>query len=538
MIKSIIPICLSISLLAASNNASFAADVNADEFKSAIQAVVADGIIKSRNSRAVFDLNWNLLPVTEGLIQNQIKLDNIKKEDSPISITFTQKSKNSILCDLRAEDQVQIYKALGVDEKNSSCDRLQPRNIMVSGSGNQKSQSIRDVELDKIFGGASSIQSSDYVAMTLERNILKTILTSKGIKYDLNLRAGEELDVPNFSDKNITWKINIYKNRWFDVGQEEINYYRFSIKAKVDRIERNNFSLDKKSVAYDARIAFKDSETLTRVKNPYFSVDKLGQKVTLVENPTFKAETATAQNQIAQSLSSLSGIFNIFGGGEQLSNISQGLFSGTDNSSIVSGGLFNFKNGNVDPLIGINREITNIGDASVGLVYGVGLGQKTSIFLGPSIQESIFTLSAGATLGAGQQSEIGFAGLVSVDLSRATNSKKDINTVELKNPPDTKTNAERNIRTEIEKDIRNNILIRYRNKAVCNKPKIFRLEKDIDSKISVEIDSQNKEPQLAYLPRGNYKVVDSTPRAPSSKEIKIPLVEDIPEEIVLDLDCS
>ena len=45
--------------------------------------------------------------------------------------------------------------------------------------------------------------------------------------------------------------------------------------------------------------------------------------------------------------------------------------------------------------------------------------------MGPSIRSSIFTLSAGATLGTQTNSEVNFAGLIGIDLSRLTSSKKD-----------------------------------------------------------------------------------------------------------------
>jgi hypothetical protein len=542
MMKSIIAAGLLISLFVVEQKSVFAAEVNPDEFKSAIQAVVTDGIIKNRDSKAVFELNWNLLPVTEGLIQNLTKLESIEQK----SITFVQSNKNNIniLCDLKPDDQLFMYEALGFDERNSTCDKLQPKNILI---GTFQPKPIRVVELEKLFKKGSSIKSSDYIAMTTERNILETVLRSRGIKYALDLRNSEELEIPNFSDKNITWQIKIYKYNWLD--KDKISYYRFSIKAKVERFEKNNFSVDKKNLKYDARISFKDSETLTKLINPYFSAKAFGDDIKFEESSIFKEQTETASTNISKSLSSLSDVFNIIGGGEQLSSISQGLLSGTDNSSVVSGGLFNFKNGSIDPLIGINRELTTIGDASVGVVYGVGLGQKTSLFLGPSIQESIFTLSAGATLGSGQQSELGFAGLVSIDLSRATNSKKNINTVELKSSSDLKDNSDQNIRTEIEKDIKNRNLIGYRINS-CPTSKSFKLNR-IDNKVPTKIviktndDQKNDLLRLVYLPRGDYEydidkisVFNTLQNVPLMTGKKIKLDKDMNDIIEWRIDCK
>ena len=110
--------------------------------------------------------------------------------------------------------------------------------------------------------------------------------------------------------------------------------------------------------------------------------------------------TETTEKAVTTALTSLSGFFSFLGSSDQFGTAIQGILGGTDNTSIVSGGLIGFKNGGVSPLIGINQDIGQLGDdISGGFLFGVGLGEKTSLFLGPSIRSSLFTLSAGATLG-------------------------------------------------------------------------------------------------------------------------------------------
>jgi hypothetical protein len=475
---------------------------------SAITAVIADGIIKNSNGRnkAIFDLDWNLLPVTEKLVQELIGYSEIK-QGSPKTITFNQTPGNSqnILCDVNAQDLIYIYQALGVDENSSKCNELKPKIVQVNPNDPSTKKTQRDSEIDEVFKRGGVIKSAGYISMVNERSILSTILQSRGIEYALNLRAGLEPEVPDFADNNINWEIKIYKYSW----SKNFSYYRFSIKAKVARIEKNNFLVDKPGIKFDARIKFKNSATLTSITNPYFSAEHLNGNVKFVEDPNFKAAAAVTANQIEDSLSALTGIFNIIGGGSQLGTISQGLLGGTDNSSIISGGLFNFGSGRIDPLIGVNREIGKIGDISAGVVYGVGLGQKTSLFLGPSLQESIFTVSAGLTLGASQQSDLGFAGLISVDLSRVSGSKKDVNTIELSSSrvggSAGKPN-ESNLRTVIE-DASKNTLLAYKINS-CSSDKSFQLQKIGDSKPSVTITTgKTNETKLVYLPEGDYQYV-------------------------------
>lgn len=481
---------------------------------SAITAVIADGIIKNANGRnkAIFDLDWNLLPVTEDLVQELIKYSEIK-QGSPKTITFNQTPGNSqnILCDVSAKDLIYMYQALGVDENSSTCNELKPKISQFNPSNPATNKTQQDSEIDAVFKRGGAIKPAEYIPMISERSILKTILQSRGIEYALNLRVGQEPEIPDFSDNNIAWEIKIYKYSW----KKDFSYYRFSIKAKIERIEKNNFLVDKPGIKFDARIKFKNLATLTSITNPYFSAENTNGDVKFVKDPNFKAEAAAKASQIGNSLSDLTGIFNIIGGGSQLGTISQGLLGGTDNSSIISGGLFNFGNGRIDPLIGVNREIGKIGDISAGVVYGVGLGEKTSLFLGPSLQESIFTVSAGLTLGASQRSDLGFAGLISVDLSRVSGSKKDVNTIELTSSrvggSAGKPN-ENNLRTMIE-GTRRDTLLAYKINS-CPISKSFKLQREGDS-TSVEITTppinaspvETNKTKLVYLPIGNYKYV-------------------------------
>jgi hypothetical protein len=470
-------------------------DAENNQISSAVKAIVENGVVKySEGVQLVkVGLEWNPLPVNQALIDS---LTQYKKAKDSLQIVNIGQANNgkAISCglDRNSPDQAILYEALGVD-KNSNCEQLSP------------DTSIQEKEIEALFNN-EGISHSEYISMIKERNILKTILLSKGIEYAFNIRKDNELEVPDFSDKKISWQIKIYKHEW--PSAKDHYYYRFNIKAIIEPFENKVVSKKEavKEIKFDTRIRIKDLNKQTSIPNRFFSVTKLdGDGLQVASNP----ETEAISKKAASDFSKLSGVFNIIGGGTQLGTATQGIFGGADNSSFVSGGLVNFDNGNIDPLLGVNQEIGKIGDISAGMIFGVGLGEKTSIFLGPSLQSSIFTISAGATLGAkSQQSDLGFAGLVSVDLSRLSGERKEVNTINVDNPI---VGSPTNIRQEIDNEANSNALIRYTILPNTNQERYFDLVRICDetgkktNNLSELITiNENNKPKIAFLRKGKY----------------------------------
>ena len=68
-------------------------------------------------------------------------------------------------------------------------------------------------------------------------------------------------------------------------------------------------------------------------------------------------------------------------------------------------------------------------------MFGVGLDDDPTLFLGPSVRFDAFTLSPGINLvEASDNLEVNIGALFSLDLSRLTRSKKEVNIVKLNNP--------------------------------------------------------------------------------------------------------
>lgn len=501
--KILISVICCVPTLCVDTNRAFAEPVNQprppeiDKTFSAIKATVQDGIIRySGNSKkASIALEWNPLPVTDTLVNSLIQYTAVDK--SPITIITDQNNNGkSLLCNMSREDLKKIHSFLGI-ANGSDCSQISP------------DKDLRKKEIESLFERERVIRQSEYVAMSKERNILKTILSSKGIEYAFNFRREDEIEVPDFMSEKIKWKIQIYKYKWID---NYPSYYRFNIKAMVDPFSKDIPDTATNSFKLNARIKIKDLEKQTSIPNQYFSTviteALTGTTLALNVKPTIPASASA-------DFTNLSGVLSLFGGAEKVGTTLQGFLSGTDDSSIISGGLLNFSNGGIDPLIGVNQEIGKLGDISAGVVLGVGLGDKTSIFLGPSLQTSIFTISAGARLGAKEQSDLSFAGLVSIDLSRLSGSKKTVNTLSLSSPS---VGNNTSIRNQIDIDTELNTLMRYQSestvpnqeiklKRVCDASGIAVDDKNeilIKSKKS-PVNSADPSSELVYLARGIYQ---------------------------------
>jgi hypothetical protein len=375
-----------------------------EQTPSAITLGIVDGIIRYiKNERRVkIKLQWEPLAQTISL---QERANNSDFEVTTIKISNEDIKNGDWARNLDKEEIRKLGEALN--------------------NPNLKNLTFNNIDLKDLNRG---LKVSDYIRMQRERNILKTLLLSKGVQYSFGFKSKENpIVVPDYSDKNITWKINIYS---FQKNKEGLTSYRFTAKAVVEPFEERILedfidpSGNKESVFYDVRFKLKESDRISSIANNLFF---LPASFELPTKPTDETPaTKMTEQTVNKALTSLSGFFSFFGSPEQFGAAVQGILGGTENTSIVSGGLVNFKDGGVSPLIGINQEVGQLGDdISGGILLGVGLGEKTSLFLGPSIRSSIFTLSAGATLGTQASSEINYGGMIAIDLSRLTNSKKD-----------------------------------------------------------------------------------------------------------------
>jgi hypothetical protein len=433
------------------------------ELPTAIKLGITDGIVRYVNNdkRIKIRLSWEPLPITESLIEQSIKYN--------FTITKLKISNQDI------ENGQWVNKIAG----------LQPTSI------------------DPL--ARNTIRVSEYMQMQRERNILTALLLSKGGEYSFGLKDDAiGLLPPNFSGNKIDWYVDVYacKN---NKGDE---YYRFTAKAVVAPFDVSiNDYANQKEIFYDARFKLKESQYISQIANNLF-VSRNSITIPNID-PTQVPSNFPKSVDLNKSLSSLSGFLSIIGGSEQLGAVTEGFLGGTEDTSIISGGLIG--NGGVSALVGVNREFFSIGDdIHGGILLGLGLGDKTSLFLGPSLQSSIFTISAGSRIGT-QNTDINFAGMVAVDLSRLTNSKKNKSTI----PINISTSGGglgqaseqiTNKYTLLEYDQLSQVFALTR---VCDEEgnKISEQNKNLRNIANLQ---PNQKSKRIYLPRGVYKYISTT----------------------------
>ncbi|RUT05899.1 hypothetical protein DSM106972_031050 [Dulcicalothrix desertica PCC 7102] len=389
----------------------------------AIRIGFTDGMISFINDRArsKIQLEWEPLPTDKSIIESARKYGY---SPVPIKIRNEDLANGKWLTKISATEQNILKQALGVADL---------KNIRNSDSNFRQLWNLQNPIIQDLLR-AKSIEASDYLAVVRDRNILATLLESNGISYSLEVKSdslGTSSQLPRISDKKINWQINVYK---FVVKQQpKVTLYRFAVKAVVEPFEiffPTQVS-EATKVNLEAGISFKQSDKniglLDDVRYISFS-----EETNIALEPR-KEDLINKLNQEDAS-NKLEGILTFAGGSKKLGEVvSQGLLGGSKNISIVSGGVIDFGGGEISPLVGVNSEITNFGDASAGFLFGAGLGDQTSLFIGPSLQASIFTLSAGGLAVQGKKdTEVHLAGLISVDLSRLTGSKKVTNTINLR----------------------------------------------------------------------------------------------------------
>jgi hypothetical protein len=465
------------------------------QLPTALKLGIANGVIEYiNNSRQIkVLLEWEPLAVTESLVTQSTYQDF-----SVLRLKIGNKDleNNNWISKIDTQDLPKILKAFNVDSLDRS------------------TLNAKKVDPALLLLKTEAIKPSEYLQMQQERNVLKALLSSEGVKYFFGLKpSASTILSPAFTDEHITWHVDIYSFKKGGVN----TYYRFTAKAVVDPVEikvtDDVIDISQGKIFYTARFKLKNAGVIT---NQIFATEGM------VDAPVKRDRVATdSKEAITAALTPLNGFLSIIGGADQLTTAAQGLLGGTENTSIVGGGLVAFKNTRVSPFIGVNQEIGKFGNSiKGGLLFGIGTGDKTSLFFGPSLQASIFTLAAGATIGAEANSEVNFAGMVAVDLSRLTNSKKDITTTPISVPSQTSTLS--NTRDEI---FNKYTLINYQSKEdvrltrICDRDnnEIPKENKKLRNIISLKASDL----KLVPIPRGVYEYKNK-----NNVEKYVTLVED------------
>lgn len=399
-----------------------------------------------KNSREIkFDLSYDYLPVNKELMEyaRQSFSDDL---DNPSQISFTISNDALGNPEKLAKEVPEKYHDFLI-ESLMICDL------------NEEKCSLEDFTLDDADANFSQYwQSEDrvekialldsafeYFSLLRDHYLMTALLACPGISYSITSEdvADTKPKLPLNSDDNITWEIQVYKSIIKEAmdGKAEIASYRFAAKAQIPdaKLVFNNPVSNQPKI--DFGVNFK-----TRIDDNYQGCYDLdGSHPTLLS--TFQFDSSTKLPDVPKLIpddnddravlesigrtkpdSELETILRYAGGVRLGDVVSGGIFGGTSDASLITGGLIS--DGDINALAGANLGLYELGNASGGVLFGIALDRDDDddsgrdLYLGPSFQYSIFTLSGGLRISEDDDNiDSSFAGVVSLDLSQLVGNK-------------------------------------------------------------------------------------------------------------------
>jgi len=396
----------------------------------AIRLSVINGIIDlaktPQQAKAKVEFFWDVLPMGE-ILPKQSRNEFVK----PIIIRIPNRDLGDPKVwtnNLSPEEKNILLKALYPNDDISRISDLSQFRNDTSSKNFEKYWLAED--LDENLTNGKDVDASNFFSLFRDHKILTNVLMSQGIEYFLTIKQEKEViqeGFPKISDQNIIWEISIYEfpvgSKPSDSGRDPVPtkfYYRYTIKAKIEPIDITIAKPNGNQINAEVAIRFKNGGALglSQSAGAQFLYGKDIPSITLTTTKVYegtltKLQEEKAGNQIDQALQFI-GI-----GGQQIGNLlSQTLFTGNTNYSIISGGLFS--RDKVELLVGANLELAKWDPLTLGVLFGVVPQAQTSLYIGPSLQASIFTLSGGARISDNNvgSTRVDAAGVISIDLSR------------------------------------------------------------------------------------------------------------------------
>lgn len=284
------------------------------------------------------------------------------------------------------------------------------------------------------------ISTEQFIGMLRDRAILRDLLRSRGIAYEIQITGEADITSPKLPDipeprfKDVTWELTINEtllvSRQGSGANERgpVSIFRVAAKATLGKKPftisfRESGTDPSLSIAADFRSSFVTAGTSGQSLLTQLVTEPIaGVPVSDELPPTTQQLLTTLRDN--NSPSQLDVVFSSLTGAPFGSLIVNGILGGTESTSIITGGLIG--SDEVQALAGANLEFSSSKSLVPGVLLGVGPGgDESTLYIGPSIRASIFTLSAGARIFDDEGGTlIRAGGVISLDLSRATGSKK------------------------------------------------------------------------------------------------------------------
>ncbi|WP_315788269.1 hypothetical protein [Fischerella sp. JS2] len=405
------------------NNQKPGLEPEPDLLPRAIRLSIVNGVIEYlQNSKQVtIGLEWFLLPADEFLLESAREY---YEKDEPVT------------CSIRNEDLGKSNK--WVENLSAKCQQRLREALMVSDLKTLNSDPNSQTTFQKYWNPEENgdgvqlvrqgaVTASEYFGLLRDNVQITNFLKSNGISYSFDVSgATPQGQFPRISDQNITWDMKIYRFAVARLQNQPIYIYRFVAKAVIEPFKLTFAKAEKTTADLNVAISFKKGEETVGLSNR-----KLVASPIPIEIQIEKGQQANLKKlEDAKAFTQLNTALSFFGSPDLSQVVSNNFLGGTNNTSIITGGLINDKV--AQPIIGVNLDLIDLGSSKAGGLFGIGLTDNNSLYVGPSFQYSIITLSAGARIFDKKDStRVEPAGVISFDLSQVIGGKQQVKRIEL-----------------------------------------------------------------------------------------------------------
>lgn len=501
----------------------------------AIRLAIASGVIDFVNNarKVTLDLEWDLLPMDGTLLESAreqgVRPHTIRLENRALM-------DGSWINRMKREDRELLSAAFRFDLANPPAQREAEFIRYWQQPGGAGFQQV----IGPSGPATATITGRDYFSLLRDFLFISGLLQTKGIRYSVAIEGatprGENPLISPQNGSNIHWELKVYEF----AAADGVKYYRYSAKARMDPIPLLFPNTDQAEARINVGISFIRSGGTAGLLQTRF--DSVPGSITVELAPAVKDKLDAIER--SHSDSDLESLLKFVGNGAQLGEIvTNGLLGGTSNASIMGGGLIG--QGKVSQVVGVNQEFSHTLNSGAGVFFGIEPGGDNSLFLGPSFRWSIFTFAVGLNTYEKERADSSdrltitrFAGVLSIDLSRITGSKKAVTRVLLDNSV-----VGGDIGKASEEVARPLTLLYYTLEAPGAQDAVTLVQVKDGAGKPIEEEAQKARitltptgpdaPRLLFVPRGRYRI-ETLPPNTRLQNGNFPIGAD--EEIVLDFE--
>ncbi|MFB2771396.1 hypothetical protein ACE1AT_19225 [Pelatocladus sp. BLCC-F211] len=405
------------------NNTKPGLEPEPDLLPRAIRLSIVNGVIEylQNTKRVTIGLEWSLLPADEILLESAREYYE-KYEPVTCSIRNDHLGKsNKWIENLSEKCQQRLREALMVsDLKTLNSDPNSQTKFQKYWNPEENGDGVQLVR-------QGAVTASEYFGLLRDNIQITNLLKSNGISYSFDVSgATPQGQFPRISDQDITWDMKIYRFAVARPQNQPIYIYRFVVKAIIEPFNLTFVKAENTKADLNIAISFKKGEETVGLSNLKLIASPIPIEIQMEKGQ----QTNLKKLEDAKAFTQLNTALSFFGSPDLSQIVSNNFLGGTSNTSIITGGLINDKV--AQPIVGVNLDLLDLGSSKAGGLLGIGITDSNSLYIGPSFQYSILTLSAGARIFDKKDStRVEPAGVISFDLSQVIGGKQQNEKIDL-----------------------------------------------------------------------------------------------------------